>query len=114
MSEKSPSPSASNSGRFPKGRSGNPGGRPIAPRDAEGSAFDIVLKKRFTVADGAHAGDHRRGNAPASDPSGRPGGQSIGHARSREVDREARGMARKECAKGVRATDFDNLLTRSA
>ena len=53
MSKQSSSPSAPNSGRFPKGRSGNPGGRPRASRAAQGSAFDIVLKKRFTVAHGA-------------------------------------------------------------
>jgi hypothetical protein len=53
MSEQSPSPSAANSGRFPKGRSGNPGGRPRASRAAGGSAFDIVLKKTLTMAHGA-------------------------------------------------------------
>jgi hypothetical protein len=53
MSEKSPSPSAPNSGRFPKGRSGNPGGRPKASRAAQSSAFDIVLNKKLTVAHGA-------------------------------------------------------------
>jgi Family of unknown function (DUF5681) len=53
VSEQSPSPSAANSGRFPKGRSGNPGGRPKASRAAQGSAFDIVLKKILTVGHGA-------------------------------------------------------------
>jgi hypothetical protein len=53
MSKKSPSPSAPNSGRFPKGRSGNPGGRPRVSLAAQRSAFDIVLKKKLTVAHGA-------------------------------------------------------------
>jgi hypothetical protein len=43
----------SNSGRFHKGRSGNPGGRPKASPAAQRSAFDIVLKKILTVAHGA-------------------------------------------------------------
>jgi hypothetical protein len=53
MSDKSPSPSAPNAGRFSKGRSGNPGGRPRASRAVKRSAFDIVLERKFTVAHGA-------------------------------------------------------------
>jgi hypothetical protein len=53
VSTKSPSPSAPNSGRFPKGSSGNPGGRPKASRAVKRSAFDIVLDRKFTVAHGA-------------------------------------------------------------
>ena len=40
-----------NPGRFSKGRSGNPKGRPRAPRpSAEGSAVDVVLERTLTVA----------------------------------------------------------------
>jgi hypothetical protein len=53
LSENSNPAQNSNSGRFRKGRSGNPGGRPKASRAGQGSAFDIVLKKRLTVAHGA-------------------------------------------------------------
>ena len=49
MSSKSRSAGTSNRGWFTKGRSGNPGGRPTAPRAARPSAFDIVVEKTLTV-----------------------------------------------------------------
>ena len=49
MNEKSLSKAPSNPGRFRKGRSGNPGGRPKSSRASHGSAFDIVLERTFTV-----------------------------------------------------------------
>jgi hypothetical protein len=52
MSEISNPGQNSNSGWFRQGRNGNPGGRPKASRAAQGSAFDIVLGKRLTVAHG--------------------------------------------------------------
>jgi Family of unknown function (DUF5681) len=48
---KSRDSSAPNSGRFPKGRSGNPKGRPRSSRVATGSAFEVLLDKTLTVAD---------------------------------------------------------------
>lgn len=54
MSRKSPSPSP-NSGWFPKGRSGNPRGRPTASGASTASVFDVVVKRTLTVA--------RNGNA---------------------------------------------------
>jgi hypothetical protein len=53
MSEISNPGQDSNSGRFRKGRSGNPGGRPRATGAVQRSAFDIVLNKKLTVAHGA-------------------------------------------------------------
>lgn len=49
MSDESPTPTKPNRGRFQKGWSGNPGGRPTAPRAPQASAFDIVVKKTLTV-----------------------------------------------------------------
>jgi Family of unknown function (DUF5681) len=47
--------SASNSGRFRKGQSGNPRGRPTASRPSQSSAFDIVTERTLTVALGGIA-----------------------------------------------------------
>jgi hypothetical protein len=38
-----------NRGRFRKGRSGNPGGRPTATRAPRSSAFDVIVEKTLTV-----------------------------------------------------------------
>lgn len=51
MSDGSHSRKESNSGRFRKGRSGNPGGRPTSSRALEASAFDVVLEKTVTTTD---------------------------------------------------------------
>lgn len=40
------------SGRFKKGKSGNPKGRPKAQRKASASAFDVVIDKTLTVMQG--------------------------------------------------------------
>lgn len=50
MSENVSPCQTSNRGRFPKGRSGNPGGRPRARRSARGSAFDILSERSLTVS----------------------------------------------------------------
>ena len=50
MSDKARSRSATNPGWFPKGRSGNPGGRPSTSRRSQASAFDVVVEKTLTVA----------------------------------------------------------------
>ena len=44
-------PKRANAGRFTKGRSGNPKGRPRKQRgdDAGGSAFDVIVEKTLTV-----------------------------------------------------------------
>jgi hypothetical protein len=39
----------SNPGWFPKGRSGNPGGRPAITRATQASAFDVLVEKTLTV-----------------------------------------------------------------
>jgi hypothetical protein len=49
MSDKARSRSATNLGWFPKGRSGNPGGRPSTSRPSQASAFDVVVEKTLTV-----------------------------------------------------------------
>jgi len=49
MSEKPRSNAKPNPGWFPKGQSGNPGGRPTAFPDLQASAFDVVLEKTLTV-----------------------------------------------------------------
>ena len=51
MSKKSRSRSTPNPGWFPKGRSGNPGGRPAISRASQGSAFDVLVEKTLTVTD---------------------------------------------------------------
>jgi hypothetical protein len=51
VNEEFRSPVKPNSGRFRKGRSGNPGGRPTALRVSEASAFDVVLEKTVTTSD---------------------------------------------------------------
>lgn len=52
MSKEASSPSAPNSGRFTMGRSGNLNGRPRASRASKGSAFEVLVEKTLTVADG--------------------------------------------------------------
>jgi hypothetical protein len=49
VNDKSRSRSKSNPGWFPKGRSGNPGGRPTTSRASQGSVFDVLAKKTLTV-----------------------------------------------------------------
>jgi hypothetical protein len=50
MNEKKRAGAKSNPGHFPKGRSGNLGGRPKASRASQSSAFDILLEKTLTVS----------------------------------------------------------------
>jgi Family of unknown function (DUF5681) len=52
VSKKSRDDSASNPGWFPKGRSGNPEGRPRGSRVTTGSAFEVLVDKTLTVPDG--------------------------------------------------------------
>lgn len=49
MSETGPRSKAANRGRFRKGQSGNPGGRPRKRETASASAFDIVVGKTLNV-----------------------------------------------------------------
>jgi Family of unknown function (DUF5681) len=49
VNDKSRSRSKPNPGWFPKGHSGNPGGRPTTSRASQGSAFDILVEKTLTV-----------------------------------------------------------------
>jgi Family of unknown function (DUF5681) len=49
LSGSSPEPGSSTGGRFRKGRSGNPGGRPRKQPVASTSAFDIVVGKTLMV-----------------------------------------------------------------
>jgi hypothetical protein len=51
VSKKSRSRAKANPGWFPKGRSGNPRGRPTTSRDSQASVFDVVFEKTLTVAD---------------------------------------------------------------
>ena len=51
MSKKSRRRSPSNPGWFPKGRSGNPQGRPRSSHVTTGSAFEVLADRTFTVAD---------------------------------------------------------------
>ena len=50
MNTKSRSVAKSNPGWFPKGRSGNLGGRPATSRASQGSAFDVLVEKTLSVA----------------------------------------------------------------
>ncbi len=49
MNDKSRSSAKSNPGWFPKGHSGNPGGRPATSRASQDSAFDVLVEKTLTV-----------------------------------------------------------------
>jgi hypothetical protein len=49
VNQKSRSSAKPNVGQFPKGRSGNPSGRPKTTRAPQASAFDIVVEKTLTV-----------------------------------------------------------------
>ena len=49
MNKKSSSGAKPNPGWFPKGHSGNPGGRPSTSRPSQGSAFDVLVEKTLTV-----------------------------------------------------------------
>jgi hypothetical protein len=50
MNEKSRSGAKPNPGRFRRGHSGNPNGRPTTSRPSQTSAFDIVVEKTLSVA----------------------------------------------------------------
>jgi hypothetical protein len=41
----------SDKGRFPKGRSGNPKGRPTSSRAPKSSAFEVLVEKTLTITD---------------------------------------------------------------
>ena len=49
MNRKSRSRSKANAGWFPKGRSGNPKGRPTSSRAPKASTFDVLADMRLTV-----------------------------------------------------------------
>ena len=51
MSKKSRSRSKANPGWFPKGRSGNPKGRPTSSRASNASAFEVIMEKTLIVDD---------------------------------------------------------------
>jgi Family of unknown function (DUF5681) len=51
VSKKSRARPPPNPGWFPKGRSGNPQGRPRGSRVTTGSAFEVLVDKTLTVAD---------------------------------------------------------------
>jgi hypothetical protein len=51
VSKMPPGLSASNRGQFPKGRSGNPKGRPRNSRAPTASAFEVLVDKTLTVPD---------------------------------------------------------------
>ena len=51
MTTRSRSHSKANPGWFPKGRSGNPKGRPSSSRASKGSAFEVLVEKTLTVDD---------------------------------------------------------------
>jgi hypothetical protein len=50
VSKRSRSKPKANPGWFPKGRSGNPKGRPTSPRASRASAFEVIVDKILTVA----------------------------------------------------------------
>jgi uncharacterized protein DUF5681 len=50
VSKKSRSKRKANPGWFPKGRSGNPKGRPTASRASRASAFEVIVEKTLTAA----------------------------------------------------------------
>jgi len=54
LNRKSRSRSKANAGWFPKGRSGNPKGRPTSSRASRASAFEVIVEKTLTVVH--HAG----------------------------------------------------------
>jgi len=51
VSKKSRSHSKANPGWFPKGRSGNPEGRPTSSRTSRASAFEVIVDKTLIVDD---------------------------------------------------------------
>jgi len=51
VSKKSRSKRKANTGWFPKGRSGNPNGRPTSSRASRASAFEVIVDKTLIVDD---------------------------------------------------------------
>ena len=51
MSKKSRSKRKANPGWFPKGRSGNPKGRPMSSRGSRASPFEVIVEKTLIVDD---------------------------------------------------------------